>query len=41
MISKRKKKHHDQLSKKLNDPFSSPEAYLPILKSFYSDTKII
>ena len=26
---------------KLNDPLTSPKAYWPILKTFYSDTKIV
>ena len=40
MISKRKKEFYDQLSKKLNDPWISSEAYRSILKTFYSSTKV-
>ena len=40
MISKRKKEYYDQLSKKFNDPLTSPKAYWSILKTFYSGTKI-
>ena len=38
MIYKRRKK--EQLSKKPNDPLTSPKAQWSILKSFYSGTKI-
>ena len=40
MIPKRKKEYYDHLSKKLNDPLTSPKAYWSILKTFYSGTKI-
>ena len=40
MISEKKKEYYDQHSKKLNDPWTSSEAYWSILKTFYSSTKV-
>ena len=41
MISERKKKCYDQLSKTLNNPLTSPKAYWSILKTFYGGTEIL
>ena len=41
IISKRKQEYYDQLSKKLNDPLTSPKAYWSILKTFIVAQKFL